>query len=119
MLITSLEFCLDLFLGVSSIERKTSQKISVSFSILYKTVPKEIHFNENDEYICYQDIASTLHSELNEKELRLLEHLAYKIFLRIKEITKNKALVNVKIKKTCPYLLGNTPGNAQCEYKEF
>ena len=119
MLITSLKFDLDLLLGISQTERKTPQTISIDFSLLYKTIPKTIHLEDSDEYICYQEIALKLYSKFQGKEIKLLEHLAHKIHSEIKCITKDKALVNVIIKKTCPYIVSNTLGKAKCEYKEF
>jgi dihydroneopterin aldolase len=75
-------------LGVGNAERKRLQKVSWNVSIYDEHLPQGCYTDELSHSINYDMLHNTIKDITEHSEYKLLEHLCYKVYAKLKEITK-------------------------------
>lgn len=95
------DFIVNVHLGVTNEERKTSQPVSISVEVDYVELPKGCFTDKIEEADDYDLISQKIKTLALAKEYCLIEHLAFEIFNSLQLDLKNMKLsvhkVNVPI----------------------
>lgn len=88
---------LKLFLGVGERERSSLQQVSCYIKIFYPFVPQGAISDDISSVFCYDELCKSISAKFENKEFKLLEHLAYEIYLFLK--SKINYNIELKLKK--------------------
>lgn len=117
-LVTKLEeLLIDAHIGVSEEERKSPQKIKISFKLYQKNL-EAVEDDDSSNYTCYTKISKFIQQYCAENSFKLLEFLCYQIHKLIKRNVPEGTFVYVKIEKR-DILCEGLKFNAGAEYSDF
>lgn len=91
-------FKLDVFLGVTDLERVNTQPIYADIHIYYPDMPESMK-QDGVEYDCYDVITSRLIVYCSTRHFRLLEFLTARLFDELRHEIKSPATIWLKLTK--------------------
>jgi dihydroneopterin aldolase len=94
---------LDIFLGWPDEERRQKQKVSVDIKIHYDEPPLACTTDNLEDTTCYDSLINTIKENILHREFHLLEYLGREIYLLVKNILRNDALISIWINKKHPF----------------
>lgn len=86
-------------LGWPEEERQQKQLVLVDVNIRLLKPPQACHTDQLEDTFCYDALVTAIKSYTTQESFRLVEHLGYKIYKLIKDITQNNALVTIRLHK--------------------
>ena len=105
-------------LGVTEDERKTPQKISVSFKFYMKGIPKSCETDNIEDTVCYAEMAELVKQHCSKKDFKLLEYLCYFLYEEIRKKIDPEVKIWVGVEKCDPPIEGLV-GSTSFEYTDI
>ncbi len=72
-------------LGCGADERANPQEVQIGLNLKFASPPVGCSTDDIKDTICYRDLAETIYGIAKSQEFRLIEHLAHKVFISLKE----------------------------------
>ena len=92
-------------LGCSEEERKTAQKVSLSFWIDFEKLPEASFSDQLSETYCYGEICSSILSHVKDREFKTIERLGFELHALVRESLHDKDKLTLLTHKLHPPVL--------------
>jgi FolB domain-containing protein len=103
------------YLGWGDEERATTQTVRIDLDIHYASQPQACVSDTLEDTNCYQQLCDCIQSVCQQKSYRLIEHLCYAIYERIKKNIPNNALIKVCTHKLKPPIEALNRASFSCQ----
>ena len=99
---------LPLFLGWTDNELHQQQIISLDIKLSFNSPPNACLSDNLSDTFCYDQLIQEIQNKFATQKIRLLEHLGYKLYQKIKLQLPPKTLVTIRVTKkpNIPHLTG-------------
>lgn len=89
-------------LGWEAVERKVPQDVSFSVSLRFDRMPEGCRTDELSDSLCYGDVSELIARNIESREFKLIEHLAFVLFEEIKKLAGASVRVRLEVHKLHP-----------------
>jgi len=89
-------------LGWEAEERRVPQDVSFSVVMRFDRMPEGCRTDELSDSICYGDVSDVIARNIEGREFKLIEHLAFVLFGEIKKLAGAAVRVRLEVHKLKP-----------------
>lgn len=94
---------LGVHLGCEAEERRIQQNVAFSVAFRFRSMPEGCKTDELKDSICYAKVSEAIEETVaSPREFKLIEHLAYVIFERLKKLSGDQAAIKLQVHKLHP-----------------